>query len=118
MAVTANPVAAYRVHFYGHSEAAGADDKDKKADIFLICTEPQQLGPLVGTLSFYSPEVAAGRQDRLDDAGRPQGHLSITELGAVVDVLRHERPLAVMWDDTRQLVWLATSPEPVGEEED
>lgn len=117
MAVVSNQVAAYRVHFYGQSELAGPDDKDKKADIFLICTEPQQRGPLVGTLSFYSPEVAASRQDGLDSAGRPQAHLSITEINAVLEVLRHERPLAVMWDEARKLVWLATGPEPVGEEE-
>ena len=115
MAVTASQIAAYRIHFYGRSRAAG--DQEKKAEIFLIGMDNPQLGPCVGRLLFYSPDVADTKQDNLDSDGRPEAHLSITEIGAVLDVLRNEKPLSIMWDDQRKLVWLATGQEPVGEAE-
>ncbi|MBV9469730.1 MAG: hypothetical protein JO316_08130 [Abitibacteriaceae bacterium] len=115
MAVTAHQIAAYRFHFYGHSQSA--DDTDRKAEIFLISTENSAQGPLVGRLMFYEPEVAATKQDRIDENGRTEAHLSIVALDAVLNVLRNEKPLTIMYDDQCQLAWLASSQEPVGEGE-
>lgn len=115
MAVTAHQIAAYRVHFYGHSRAA--DDTDRRAEIFLISTENSALGPLVGRLMFYEPEVAATKQDRVDENGRTEVHLPLAALDAVLNVLRNEKPLTVMYDDQCKLAWLASGQEPVGEGE-
>ncbi len=59
----------------------------------------------------------ASKQDQLDGLNRPQGHMCITEIGAVMDMLRNEKPIYIHWSEIWKQVWLDTSSESVGEEE-
>ncbi len=105
----------YRVRFYGRSRSA--DERDKRAEIQLIGRGDETIGPLIGRIFFWSPEVADTKQDRLDPEGRPEGNLSITELDPVIDMLRYEKPIYIVWDVRMNRVLLQTGQEPVGEEE-
>jgi hypothetical protein len=109
-------VIAYRVHFYGRSQLT--TDRDKKAALFFIGNEEPPLGPVVARIYFYSAEIADAKQDRLDSKGRPESHMSISEIGAIIEMLRYEKPIRVFWDDTAHRLSLETGPEPVGEQEE
>jgi hypothetical protein len=43
--------------------------------------------------------------------------MAISEIGAVTDLLRNEKPIHVHWSERWQQLWLDTDKEPVGEEE-
>lgn len=106
-------IVAYRVHFYGRSQHSV--DRDQRAAIFLIGKDEPPTGPVVGRIYFYAPEVADRKQDRRDEEGRLEGHLSSTELDAVLDMLRFEKPIKLYWDDTTDRLSLETGLEPAGE---
>lgn len=108
-------VIAYRVHFYGRSQMTS--DKDRKAAIFFIGNEEPPAGPVVARIYFYSSEIADSKQDSLDSKGRPEGHMVIDEIEAVLDMLRYEKPIRVFWDDAAKRLSLETGHEPVGEQE-
>ncbi|HEY7543318.1 MAG TPA: hypothetical protein VID27_00460 [Blastocatellia bacterium] len=108
-------VIAYRVHFYGHSQMT--TDKDKKAAIFFIGNEEPPAGPVVARVYFYSQEALDAKQDALDARGRPEGHMAIDEIEAILDMLRYEKPIRVFWDDAAKRLSLETGQEPVGEQE-
>jgi hypothetical protein len=72
---------------------------------------------VVGTIGFYGPEALEGRQDWLDPLGRPQGHMPIDELPAVLDLLRNERPVFVHWSESWRQTWLDTRDEPARDAE-
>jgi hypothetical protein len=105
----------YKVRFYGRSQSAEA--KDRRAELLLGGRGDEPTGPLVGRIVFWPPEVADTKQDGLDADGRPEGNMSITEIGAVVDMLRYEKPIYIVWDVRMNRVLLQTGQEPVGEEE-
>jgi hypothetical protein len=108
-------VIAYRVHFYGRSQMAS--DRDRKAAIFFIGNEEPPTGPVVARIYFYSSDIAELKQDSLDAHGRPEGHIAIDEIAAMLDLLRFEKPIRVFWDDTAKRLSVETGPEPVGEQE-
>jgi hypothetical protein len=108
-------VAEYKIRFYGRSWSA--DDKDKIAELVLAGRSDEPIGALIGRVFFWSAEVAAAKQDRLDERGRPEGNMSITEIGAVIDMLRFEKPVYIVWDVRNNRMLLQTGQEPVGEEE-
>jgi len=106
---------AYRVHLYGRTQHSV--DKEQRAVIFLIGTEAPPTGPVVGRIYFYSPEVADRKQDKRDEEGRLEGHMSSTELDTVINMLRFEKPIRLYWDDTGHRLSLETGLEPAGEHE-
>ncbi|MEW6211243.1 MAG: hypothetical protein AB1631_22950 [Acidobacteriota bacterium] len=108
-------VIAYRVHFYGRSQMTS--DRDKKAAIFFISSQEPPIGPVVARIYFYSSDVAESKQDSLDAHGRPEGHMAIDEITAILDLLRFEKPIRVFWDDAAKRLSIETGPEPVGEQE-
>ncbi len=108
-------VIAYRVHFYGRSQMTS--DKYKKAAIFFIGNEEPPIGPVVARISFYSSDIAESKQDSVDARGRPEGHMAIDEINAILDMLRYEKPIRVFWDDAAKRLSLETGQEPVGEQE-
>ena len=105
----------YKLRFYGRSRSA--EESDKRAELLLAGKGDEVTGPLVGRIYFWPPAVAETKQDSLDADGRPEGNMSITEVGAVVDMLRYEKPIYIVWDVRMSRVLLQTSQEPVGEEE-
>jgi len=107
-----NMVERYKIRFYGKS-ASGP--KDTKAWLYLY--GPGHETGVVGAIGFYQPDVVETKQDQLDGLGRPRGHMSITEIAAVMDMLRNEKPIYVHWSESWRQVLLSTSSEPVGEEE-
>lgn len=106
---------AYRTHFYGRSQHSV--NRDQRAVIFLIGEEEPPTGPVVGRIYFYAPEVADRKQDRRDGEGRLEGHLSVTEINSVLDMLRFEKPIRLYWDEAAQRLSLETGIEPAGEHE-
>ncbi len=107
-----NMVDRYRIRYYGKSTSG---PKDLKAWLYLYGSG-HETG-VVGAIGFYPDDVLESKQDRLDGLGRPRGHMSITEIGAVTDMLRNEKPIYVHWSESWKQVFLDTSSEPVGEEE-
>jgi hypothetical protein len=105
----------YKLRFYGRSESA--PEKDRRAELLLGGRSDESTGPLIGRIFFYTPETLEAKQDRLDADGRPEGNMSISEIGAVVDMLRYEKPIYIVWDVRMNRVLLQTGQEPVGEEE-
>ncbi|HEX8088064.1 MAG TPA: hypothetical protein VF762_04385 [Blastocatellia bacterium] len=105
----------YKLRFYGRSQSA--QEKDRRAELLLGGRGDESTGPLVGRIFFYTSETLEAKQDRLDADGRPEGNMSISEIGAVVDMLRYEKPIYIVWDVRMNRVLLQTGQEPVGEEE-
>lgn len=107
-----NLVDGYQIQFFGKSTSAVAG---VKAWLYLRSSE-HETG-VAGAIGFYSLDALESQQDRLDALGRPLGHMSVTEIGTVLDLLRNENPIYVTWSDIRSQVFLETDPEPVGEGE-
>lgn len=105
----------YKIRFYGRS--LSGDEKDKMAEILLAGRSDHALGSLIGRVFFWPAEIASTRQDRLDERGRLEGNMIITEIGAVIDMLRFEKPVYIIWDVRNSRMLLQTGQEPVGEEE-
>jgi hypothetical protein len=105
----------YKLRFYGRSRSA--EETDKRAELLLGGRGDESAGRLIGRIFFWPPEVAETKQDRLDYEDRPEGNMSITEIGAVVDMLRYEKPIYIVWDVRMSRLLLQTGQEPVGEEE-
>jgi hypothetical protein len=105
----------YKIRFYGRSQSA--EEKDRRAELLLGGSEDESTGALIARILFWPPEVADTKQDRLDADGRPEGNMSITEVGAVIDMLRYEKPIYIVWDVRMSRLLLQTGQEPVGEEE-
>jgi hypothetical protein len=101
---------------YGRSQSA--EDKDRRAELLLGGRSDGSTGSLIARIFFWPPEVAQAKQDRLDADGRPEGNMSITEVGAVIDMLRYEKPIYIVWDVRMNRVLLQTGQEPVGEGEE
>jgi len=112
MSKSVNMVDRYRIRFYGNSSSAR---EGLKAWLYLYGNGHKS--GVVGSIGFYTENALSGRQDRLDDLGRPEGNMSITDVVAVMDMLRNEKPVYVHWSESWKQVWLDTSAEPVGEEE-
>jgi len=108
-------VTEYKIRFFGRSMTA--DDKGKKAEILLAGRGDEGGSALIGRIFFWGKEDADSRQDSLDNEGRPEGNMSITEIDSVIDMLRYEKPIFIVWDIRNNRVLLQTGQEPVGEEE-
>jgi len=89
-----NTVERYRIRYFGAGEKG---PKDLRAWLYLY--GPGHKTGVVGTIGFYPPEALAGKQDQVDGLGRPQGHMAITEIAAVTDMLRNEKPIHIHWSD-------------------
>lgn len=107
-----NRVDHYRVRHYGTSAFGPQDLKG-----WLCLYGSGHVTGVVGTIGFYRPEALEARQDWIDPLGRPQGHMPITELAAVLDMLRNERPVYLHWSEAWRQTWLDTRAEPVREAE-
>ncbi len=107
-----NTVERYRIRFFGRSTEGL---KDIRAWLYLY--GPGHETGVVGTIGFYPPKILATQRDKLDELGRPQGNMAVTELATVMDMLRNEHPIHVHWSDKWQQLWLDTEREPVGEGE-
>jgi hypothetical protein len=105
----------YKIRFFGRSQSAEA--KDKRAELLLGGKGDESTGSLVARIFFWPSEIAEAKQDRLDADGRPEGNMSVTEVGVVIDMLRYEKPIYIVWDVRTSRVLLQTGQEPVGEEE-
>jgi hypothetical protein len=105
----------YKLRFYGRSRSA--EESDRRAEILLGGRGDESTGSLIGRIFFWPSEIADTKQDKLDSDGRPEGNMAITEIGAVVDMLRYEKPIYIVWDVRMSRVLLQTGQEPVGEEE-
>src|SRR5215216_352566 len=99
----------YKIRFYGHSQSA--QEKDKRAELLLGGSENESTGALIARIFFWPPEVVETKQDRLNDDGRPEGNMSITEVGAVINMLRYEKPIYIIWDVRMNRVLLQTGQE-------
>jgi len=107
-----NMVDRYRIRYYGKSTSG---PEALKAWLYLYGGGHER--GVVGTVGFYPPDALETKQDRLDGLGCPQGYMAIAEIGAVMDMLRNERPIYVHWSESWKQLWLDTGAEPVGEEE-
>ena len=118
MPYVVNEVKHYKITFYGTSSHAY---KDCRASITLY--GPGNKCGIVGRISFFPPDVVKKRQDNLVMTIKepkeyvPQGYMPDTVIGAVIDMLRNEKPIYVHWSEYRKNLYLSTSSEPVGEEE-
>ena len=100
----------YRIRFFGSSQAEGVPVKA----ILTFFDEQEKIG----SIQFYLPDDVLGMQDGFDRAKRPKGHMSITEIGPVIDMLRYEKPVFLHWIESKRQIMLATGTEPVGEGEE
>ena len=100
----------YRVRHHGTSAYGPQDLK-----AWLSLYGSGHVTGVVGTIGFYRPEALESRQDWIDPLGRPQGHMPIEELAAVLDMLRNERPVYLHWSEAWRQTWLDTRAEPVRE---
>ncbi len=112
MGYLVNMVDRYRIRYYGKS-TPGHDNS--KAWLYLYGSGHE--AGIVCAIGFYPDDVLESKQDRLDGLGHPRGHMPITEIGAVMDMLRNEKPIYIHWSESWKQVWLDTGSEPVGEEE-
>ena len=105
----------YKIRFYGRTQSS--ETKDRRAELLLGGKGGETTGSLIARIFFWPSEIAEEKQDRLDADGRPEGHMAVTEVGAVIDMLRYEKPIYLVWDVRTNRVLLQTGQEPVGEEE-
>jgi hypothetical protein len=106
----------YMVELLGTS--AVAEDQDLRAKVLLFSEDRKHL---VGELRFYQPPKLWMKSDQLIDTKRKKpkliGHMSIQQLPSVVDVLRNEDPIYILWLDKQNQISLRTYLEPAGEGE-
>lgn len=116
MKETIYKVKSYVVEFFGSSESAG--DQDLRAKIMLFSDDVKGVA---AELRFYQPQKLWTKKDSLRTPSSPKPtlicHLSTDEILAVLDTLRHEKPIYVAWSPDVQRVALRTYLEPVGESE-
>jgi hypothetical protein len=117
MADITHQVKTYFLEFLGTS--TDAEDKDRRARILLFSTGKGDK--VVADISFYQPQKLWMKKDRLENAGKKSstiiGNMAVDELGPVVDMLRTEEPVYVVWLEEHQQLSLRTHLEPIGEEE-
>lgn len=109
-------VKSYVVEYFGFS--AASEDRDRLARVMLFSDDVKGVA---ADLGFYAIQKLWMKQDHLmePNADRPMlvAHMAIGEIGSVLDVLRHEKPIYVAWMKEWQQVALRTYLEPVGEHE-
>lgn len=110
MSSFSNTVEEYRIRFLGQSTGGPQDLK-----AWLCLYGPGHASGVVGTIYFYPDAALSTKQDCLDALGRPQGNMSISEIGPVLDMLRDEDPIYIYWVENLSQVWLETGNEPVGD---
>ena len=97
----------YAVRFHGGPEGSG---KGIRAQIHLF----NDNNKMVGAIDFYDDGVLLPT-----DSLEPMIRMSMpaSQVYAVVDLLRNEKPLFLEWQKGLKNAYLATSQEPVGEGE-
>lgn len=71
----------------------------------------------IAEIRFYDPDQLSNHPNRTDAYGMPVCSMSLTELSLIIDTLRNEKPMSIMWDAQRKLLLLFTDREGVGEAE-
>lgn len=106
----------YFVEFLGSNPSS--DDKELRARILLFSS---QIKGVAAELRFYPLIQLWMKQDALKESAPGKsaliGHMPIDALHSVIDVLRNEQPIYVVWLEASQQVSLRTHLEPVGEGE-
>jgi hypothetical protein len=117
MADITHQVNTYFIEFLGTS--SDTEDKDRRARILLFPTG--KGNKVVADISFYQPQKLWLKNDRLENSGKKSatiiGHMAVDELGSVIDMLRTEEPVYVVWLEDQKQLSLRTHLEPIGEEE-
>jgi hypothetical protein len=76
-----------------------------------------KMGSRVGTLYFYKDDIALPPNDN-DPTFGIRLYLPLTRFGDIINTVRYEKPLYLMFESVSQQGWFTTSDtEPVGEEE-
>lgn len=107
-----NKVESFRIRYYGSSKDGPAE---LRAWLYLY-GKGNPTG-VVGAIGFYTPEGLKGKQDRLDGYKRPQGNMAISELSAVLDMLRGGKDVYVHWSELWKQTWLDSAGKPLTKEE-
>lgn len=97
----------YAIRYHGGPKGSG---RNVRAHIHLF----DARNHLVGSVDFYDEghPLLSDHKDRIIHMALPSTHLR-----GVVDMLRHEKPIYLAWQETLQNAYLGTSQEPVGEAE-
>ena len=86
-------------------------EKGVRAKIFLF----DSTNVTAGILSFYDPGHTVPKDKKVGISVRMA--MNVSELHGVVDILRNEAPIYLLWQESEQRGILSTSQEPVGEGE-
>ncbi|MEM8922090.1 MAG: hypothetical protein AAGD35_01215 [Actinomycetota bacterium] len=111
MAYTNEAVTSYVVVHY--SSGGEGDGRGRRSYISLVGAAGQRIGGLY----FYEDPGAMPNEDSRNSTGFVYLHNPVSAYPHVLDLLRNESPVYLRYDDDRNRGWLATSSEPVGEEE-
>lgn len=103
----------YFIEFLGSN--ASCEDKELRARILLFSS---QIEGVAAEFKFYPLIQLWMKQDQVK-RGKPAiiGHMPIEALPSIIDVLRNEEPIYVVWLEASQQASLRTRLEPVGEGE-
>jgi len=78
--------------------------------------EPANVKP-IAEIRFYDASALAQYPNREDANGMPVVGMSLSELSAIVDTLRNEKPISMRWHSDDKYFYIFTDREDVGEGE-
>jgi len=106
----------YYIEFLGTNSSS--EDQDLMAKVILFSEE---IEGVAAEIRFYTPQRLWMKQDELSDLSLATpiliGHMPNSEIGPVIDTLRNEKPIYILWLEESRRVSLRTYLESVGEEE-
>lgn len=105
----------YDVRISGNSVEAPHNVRHNKARIQLYGIRGNSSEAHVGTILFHDKDALGKYRDSLSREV-PWGHMRIDDLGAVLDLLRQEKPIYSQWSDGYKRFSLDTGKEDIGEE--
>ncbi|MEM6631924.1 MAG: hypothetical protein AAF694_19765 [Bacteroidota bacterium] len=98
----------YAVQMYG---GPAGSEQGVRAKIFLF----DSTNVTAGILSFYDAGFSIPKDKKVGISVRMA--MYVNELHSIVDILRNEAPIYLLWQESEQRGILSTSQEPVGEGE-
>jgi hypothetical protein len=117
MADITHQIKTYYLEFFGIS--SDAEDTDRRARVLLF--KEAKGKKVVADIGFYQPQKLWMKQDRLEKVGKDSstiiGHMAVDEIAPVIETLRSEEPVFVLWLEKQNQLSLRTHLEPIGEEE-
>jgi hypothetical protein len=102
-----------KIHSYQIQQFAGGKGYHLRAIIWLY----DQNNMTVGSVRFYRNADDTPAHDKKVSSGFITGYYHPEQYPEVVDLLRNEKPIYLLYSSNKELAYLSTTVEPVGEAE-